>query len=226
LRACASDWRAMPSPSCAKRPSAPISASPRSSTWGTRTFCANWCAATARRSRNQEVARSGPRQSDVKCKCFSCNGFSRRLSNRAANLLRCANLIEAAGMPRLPSKQAGYMRADQFPSSSRACKRRRVHTRTKSTTTPIMSKLGVMSSTRAASIAVTRGVVTDVRPPRAPRCPCAGSRPRRGLSSPYVARSYVREPPAQARALPRSRTQCTTGNTCGCWRSKPTIARA
>ena len=48
--------------------------------------------------------------------------------------------------PRLPSKQAGYMRADHFPSSSRACKRRRVHTCTKSTTTPYRGQFGVRTS--------------------------------------------------------------------------------
>jgi len=36
----------------------------------------------------------------------------------------------------VPFKRAGYMRADHFPSPRRACKGRRVHTCTKSTTTP------------------------------------------------------------------------------------------
>ena len=41
----------------------------------------------------------------------------------------------------------------------------------KSHVSAIMSKLGAMSRTQAASIAVTRGVVTDVRPPHAPTMP-------------------------------------------------------
>jgi len=41
----------------------------------------------------------------------------------------------------------------------------------KSHVSAIMSKLGAMSRTQAASIAVTRGVVTDVRPPHAPTLP-------------------------------------------------------
>ena len=41
----------------------------------------------------------------------------------------------------------------------------------KSHVSAIMSKLGAMSRTQAASIAVTRGVVSDVRPQHAPTLP-------------------------------------------------------